>query len=80
MENKIIVVCDRINMIMRQVALIMLLRLLTKENILIINKSSSTKLTNAVYPGYHWVISLMAYAFHMVDFSSVWCIMLEKEI
>ena len=34
----------------------MLLRLSKKENILVINKRNITKLANAVYPEYHWVI------------------------
>ncbi len=52
----------------------MLFRLSKKENILIINKRIFTKLTKAVYPGSHSVISFMVYAFHMVNVSLIRCI------
>ncbi len=73
-SEKIIVICDRINMIRRQVTEIMLLRLSKKENILVINNGNITKLTKTVYPEYYWVTSFMVYAFYMVNVSSITCI------
>ena len=52
-----------------------LLRLSKKENVLIINKMNITKLTNAVYSESYWVTSLMVYAFHGVNISSIRCIL-----
>ena len=37
-----------------------------KENILIINERNISKLTNAVYPEYQWVISFMIKFFRVV--------------
>ena len=37
-----------------------------KENMLIINERNISKLTNAVYPEYHWVISFMVKFFRVV--------------
>ena len=51
----------------------MLLRLLKKENILIINKRNVTKLTNGVKPECHWVLSFMVRSFHEVNVSSIRC-------
>ncbi len=58
-------------MIIRSVALFTLLRLSKKENVLIINKKNISKLTNAVYPEYHRVISFMVYAFQGVNVTSI---------
>ncbi len=49
----------------------MLYRLSKKDNILIFNRWNITKLTNAVFPEYHWVILVMVYAFHRVNVSPV---------
>ncbi len=42
-----------------------------RKNILNINKRNITKLTNAVYPEYHWVVSFLVYAFHMFNVSFI---------
>ena len=67
-SKKINVACNRTNMVIKQVALIVPLRLSKKENILIINLRNITNFTNAVYPECHWVISFMVYAFHRSKF------------
>ena len=57
----------------------MLLRLSKTENIWIINKGNITKLTDAVYPEYHWLISFMVYAFHMVKVSQIRRILVHEQ-